>query len=302
MQSDTIDTSDTIQGFQISPQQKRLWSLSRHDEHAFHRAQCLVSIQGPLQTARLRTAIEQVVQRHEILRTSFSSLQGMTIPLQVIHDSGDFKFIEYDKAASIEKLWNETRQAPFDVEQNGQLQISLITLAEDKHLLLVSLPSIYADADGLHNLVADIGCCYDVQGEALDDGPMQYADVSEWQNELLHAENREPGRVYWRKQDLSSLTTLTLPYECKASETTDVAPQLVSHTLSPVHLQKIEALANKYETSTSVVLLTCWHILLARLTERTSIVIGTALNGRKYEEMETALGLLTKYVPVECHL
>ncbi|HXC70887.1 MAG TPA: amino acid adenylation domain-containing protein, partial [Pyrinomonadaceae bacterium] len=302
MQSDTIDTSDTIQGFQISPQQKRLWSLSRHDEHAFHRAQCLVSIQGPLQTARLRTAIEQVVQRHEILRTSFSSLQGMTIPLQVIHDSGDFKFIEYDKAASIEKLWNETRQAPFDVEQNGQLQISLITLAEDKHLLLASLPSIYADADGLHNLVADIGRCYDVQGEALGDGPMQYADVSEWQNELLHAENREPGRMYWRKQDLSSLTTLTLPYECKASETTDVAPQLVSHTLSPVHLQKIEALANKYETSTSVVLLTCWHILLARLTERTSIVIGTALNGRKYEEMKTALGLLTKYVPVESHL
>jgi amino acid adenylation domain-containing protein/FkbM family methyltransferase len=294
--------SDTIQGFQLSPQQKRLWSLTRHDEHQLYHAQCLVLIEGRLEAARLRAAIAQMVQRHEILRTSFTSLQGMTIPLQVIHDSAHFKFIQYEKQ-DIEKLWQETQQAPFDVQENGQLQISLIALAEDKHLLLISLPAIYADADGLHNLVAEISRCYDavIQGEAPDDEPMQYADISEWQNELLHAENREPGRMYWRKQDISSLTTLRLPYERKAPEATDVTPQSISHDLNSVQLQKIEALANKYETSTSVLLLTCWHILLARLTARTSIVIGTALNGRKYEEMKTALGLLTRYVPIECH-
>jgi amino acid adenylation domain-containing protein len=304
--------SDVIQGFRLSPQQKRLWSLQRDGKDQPYRAQCAVMIRGRLENAHMRIAIEQAVRGQEILRTSFRRLPGMTIPLQVIGESCRFQLTHYDwqelspedRATSLDKLWNEAQQAPFDLEQNGQLQLWLAGLGKEEHTLIVSLPAMYADAAGLCNLVAEISRCYEasIHGKTLADAPMQYADISEWQNELLEVEDGDAGRTYWHQQDISSIATFKLPYQREVYETGRAPSQLLSHTLSPILVQRIEALVGKYETSASVVLLTCWHILLGRLTARTSTVIGTALNGRKHKVLEGALGLLTKYLPIECAL
>src|SRR6185436_21026905 len=119
--------SDMIQGFRLSPQQKRLWSLQRYDEDEPYRAQCTVLIRGRLENTHVKIALEQAVSRQEILRTSFRRLPGMTIPLQVIGESCQFQLTQYewqelsadDQATGLEKLWKEALQAPFDLERNG---------------------------------------------------------------------------------------------------------------------------------------------------------------------------------------
>src|SRR5581483_1970890 len=77
-----------IEGFQLSPQQRHLWTLLQGKWDHPYCIQSRVSIEGPLQRAALEAAVQQVVARHEILRTTFQQVGGMSLPVQVIHDSG----------------------------------------------------------------------------------------------------------------------------------------------------------------------------------------------------------------------
>ena len=88
--------AEIIEGLRLSPQQRRVWSLERQDVDSPYRIQCAVRIDGGLDVERLEAAIEEVVRRQEILRTTFRSLPGMTIPLQVIDGDNCPRLMVYD--------------------------------------------------------------------------------------------------------------------------------------------------------------------------------------------------------------
>jgi hypothetical protein len=106
---------EIIEGFRLSPQQKHLWLLQQRDSHVPYRVRCAVLIEGGLNTEVLEVALGKVVKRHEILRTCFDSLEGVSIPLQVItdgglklvneHDLSDLNFVEQE--AKIEALFRD---------------------------------------------------------------------------------------------------------------------------------------------------------------------------------------------------
>lgn len=215
MQNSSIEMAkETIEGYQLSPQQKYLWLLQQIDHSLPYRVQCAVLIEGSLNIENLKTALEKVVNRHEILRTTFKSLPGLTIPLQVIgegniswgcgHNLSNLTLQEQE--AKVEALFQELSQLPFNLEQGSVLHISLVILSPHKHIMLISLPALCADTVGMKNLVGEISRSYAavLQGKESDE-PLQYADIAEWQNELLEAEDRETARNYWRKQDISAM-------------------------------------------------------------------------------------------------
>src|ERR1051326_8798316 len=260
-----------IEGFRLSPQQRRLWLLQREEQQPYQ-TQCVVFLKGELDTQVLKTALTKVTERHEILRTNFRCLPGMSLPLQVVGED------------------------PSD----SPLQVSLIKLGVDEHELVLSLPALYSDITGLRNLVAKISSYYEsiLRGESLTDEPIQYADLSEWQTELLEADTAEAGKEYWRKQDPAGREALKLPYERETTETNFI-PQLVSLTVGDsTTTRKIEALVKKYETTAAVFLLSCWRVLLWRLTEQSQITIGTSFDGRNYQGLESAFGLFVRYLPI----
>lgn len=288
---------EQILGFPLSPQQKRLWLLQQ--ENQSYQAGCAILLQGNLQVEVLQAALQKVISRNEILRTSFHRPKGMKIPIQVIENhskvclqelslgNGDFPGIEEVFASSI-------------AQSDSFWQTQLIKLATNDYVLVISLPALCADRTTLKNLVAEISRCYAacLQGEELLDEPLQYANLAEWQNELLEAEDTKAGREYWQKQDISAIETFKLPWENSNLVKSDFHPKLLAFPID-YHLDKI---AEKYQVSVAVLLLTCWQILLWRLTEQSDIIIGVGRDGRKYEELKDALGLFTKYLPLHYHL
>jgi amino acid adenylation domain-containing protein len=296
----------TIDGFRLSPQQKRVWTLQQREHQPYH-TQCVLLLEGSLDVDALKAALAQVVERHEILRTSFRRLPGMSLPLQVVEQDCRFLINEYapeetvadEPLAMIDGLLEEARYAASDLLHGAQLQVWLVRLKIDEHVLALSLPAMYNDTTGLRNLVAEISRYYDaiIHSEPLTDEVMQYIDISEWQNELLEAETAEAGRAYWRKQDLSGLQNLKLPYQHEAIET-DFIPQFISVTIDAASTKQIEALVDGCETTASIFLLTCWQVLLWRLTAQPLLSIGIASDGRNYQGLESALGLFAKYLPV----
>lgn len=299
--------NQVIHGFQLSPQQKHLWLLQQANNSLAYYSFTAVEITGNLKIETLKTALKTIVNRHQILCTSFRCLPGMTIPLQVIENGSDLLIKEHDFSSiphetqnnTVELLIESIKQQKFDLEKPS-LQISLVILSESRYVLLLKLPALYADRTSLNNLLTEIAHAY--TGNLYDDEPVQYIVFSDWQNELLESEEAEIGRKYWQEKDINHIFKLKLPNENFLSGKTEFKPQIFTQIIPPQIVAKINAIAEKFNTTESSLLLTCWQTLLWRLTNVSNMVIGTHCDGRSEEELQEMLGLFAKYVPVDCHL
>ncbi|MEN3329189.1 MAG: hypothetical protein V7638_3996 [Acidobacteriota bacterium] len=173
-----------IEGFRLSPQQQRLWLLSKQDRAERYGARCAFMLDGELDVQRLQRSLKDVVARHEILRTHLEMFPGMKLPLQVIDD-----------------------------DVTG-IDMELKPVAPNKHLLSFNLAGFCADRPSLRNLMKDLAHSY---AGKIQEEPMQYADFAGWQNELLESAEAEVGKLYWRQRDLSESAALKLPYERSSS-------------------------------------------------------------------------------------
>ena len=301
---------EIIGGFRLSPQQKRLWLLKEAaSDQAFY-SHCVVSIKGESKPELLKAAIRQVFARHEILRTTFCRVPGMTIPLQVINGVCDPVISEYDLShlspdsqhTQFEAIVRQLNQEAFLFERGPLFRLSLVGLSPDERALVVVAPPLCLDARGLQNFVRELGLCYELSlnGGQRQDEPVQYADVAEWLNECLEADDPSVAQDYWRNQELLDHIVLELPLSARACEARSFNPQTVCISINPETTSAIESVALKYEASTETFLWACWQVLLHRLSGQLKIVVGTAFDGRNYAELEETIGPLAKYLPVSC--
>jgi amino acid adenylation domain-containing protein len=298
----------TLEGFRLSPQQKHLWLLQQ--DSLAYRASCAIQIEGNLNVQALKSALNQIVDRHESLRTTFHRQPGIKIPIQVIAESGTLSWNQVnlkelnfqEQSAYIEQLFQEAGNFHFKSKPESILHSSLLTLSDNQHILLITLPALCADSWTLKNLVKEISQTYQAyfKGENLsDEEPVQYIQFSEWQNELLEDEDAETGKAYWRNQ---TFPNLALPFEAQPQSSERFEPEVYTVKIHPDVAAKLDAIATLYNASLSEVLFACWYTLLWRLTGQSDIAVSTVYSGRKYEELHEILGLLAKWLPVRCSL
>jgi amino acid adenylation domain-containing protein/non-ribosomal peptide synthase protein (TIGR01720 family) len=298
----------SIEGFQISPQQKRLWLLQQEANNQPYRVQCAVLVEGKIEHSILEKAIHNVWTKYEILRTSFPTLAGMAVPLQVIGEEASIKFNYYDwqnldteiQQINIEALFQDYNKLYFDLKEGFTSQIDVIKKPENQYLLLIAISTICADRISLHNLLHDISVAYDtyLQEHKLEDTPLQYADIAAWQNELLIGEEAEIAQEYWLNQKVSNSLINKLPNEKKVNQKPRFEPKVISINFDSAITNNIAAIAQKQTVDISTVLMACWQILLWRLTNKSEPFLGWCSDGRNYEELQSAVGLLTKSLPI----
>ena len=168
-----IPENEVIEGFRLAPQQARLWTMPSGAEA--YRAQAAWLLNGALDASRLQRALREVVQRHEILRTTFASLPGVQYPVQVIGEDASFLHREvlvdeihnlteaamaHRFMAEIERALREEAQSVFDYQQGPPLRICLLTLTPRRHALIVTLPALCADGRTLRRLMEELGRSY----------------------------------------------------------------------------------------------------------------------------------------------
>jgi len=301
-------SQEIIEGYRLSPQQRRLWLLRQSDRSAL----CAVRIDGELHVEVLKEAVRQVVSQQESLRTTFKLLTGMTIPVQVISDESDIVFTSYDlghlsveeQDSRVKALLDELANRGKDYDQLTPLHCDLIGRSPNKHDLIISLPVARADVTSLQCLIRQIADAYETCSQAKESlriETMQYADFSEWQNEMLESENGLATQ-YWGQQSLSDLDTQKLPFENRSVSAGIFQPATVSVEISAATNARIKAIANDCNVSPSSFALAWWQTALSRLTGSSSIVVGVALDGRKFAELEEAIGLFSTFVPLRGNL
>ncbi|HKG15723.1 MAG TPA: amino acid adenylation domain-containing protein [Pyrinomonadaceae bacterium] len=299
---------ELIEGYRLSPQQQRLWKLQRGST-AF-RVLCAVKIEGALDPGVARRVVGRLFERHEILRASFRQLPGMGVPLQVFAggraaapDEIDLTGMGVaDQRAMLEELTRSIASRAFDYEAGPLASVSVVTLSETEHVLLLDASAMCADAWSLKNLAREFAETYaSVTGGGGDAGEVvQYADFSEWQHELLESEEAQAGREYWSRESARELPALRLPLERAARGAGGLVLESLRLKLDEDLLGRARRLADAHECELSTLLLACWHSLLWRLTGEPEIVVSNGFDGRKYEDLHGALGLFGKYLPVRC--
>jgi hypothetical protein len=282
-----------IEGFALSPQQKRLWLLQQGGSDYY--SQCTVLIEGELDKAALREALEKVVVRHEILRTTFHALPGVEIPIQAINGNAVF---DYREATEPEEVSLEDRHAAWKFDTGPLARFSLIALAQDRHVLVATLPSMCADAWSLRTLVRDLSRAYAASFDT-DDEVVQYADFSAWQTKLLESDEAVAAREYWREQSALLTPISNLPFEKSDDTASRFDPRSIALKITPDAAQKLFAIS---DVSAAEFLLACWQTLLWKLTGNSDIVTGFISNGRRFEPLQTALGLYARSIPLHTHL
>ena len=278
--------SSKREGFHLSPQQKNGWSFQ---QTAFN----VIRIDGPLQVQMLESAVNTVVERHEILRTTFHLAPGIKTPFQVISPEPQFSWQSIDLIEErIAEYIAHEREQPFDYFQGPLLRVTLIKQSEDRHLLLVMLPALCADSVTLANFVSEVSRAYASSLE--QDEPLQYADYAEWQLESLDAtdEQAAAGKDHWAGVASSPV----LPMQRRIVKSQEFAPSSVAVDVHRL-LEKIEALAGEQETSAATVLFAAWQAFVWRLTGSECAVFNLT-SGRKLEDLASAIGLYAKYLPI----
>jgi len=264
-----------LEGFSLSPQQRRLWLLGARPSGSPYRAECAIVIEGPIDAAAFAAALRIVAKRHEILRTDFRCLPEMALPVQVVSEEG------------------------------AALDAVLRPLSPESHLLLLSVPALCLDTESLAVLLRELRDGYAVcaYGEPVAEVKFQYADLSGWMNGLLRDDEAREEKHYWREKLVNpdALTRGRLPFEREIGAGTLAKPEYVATSLASAS-EAAGALAEALGVPLSAVLLACWQLFLHRITGNDEFLLGIASAGRTYDGLGDALGLFEKYLPLECRV
>jgi amino acid adenylation domain-containing protein len=285
----------------LSFAQQRLWFLHELEPStSAYNIPTAVRLTGRLNAAALEQTLGKLVERHESLRTSFSTRDGK--PVQVINSNGRFGWsvINLDALPESERIGEAQRRAaeearqPFDLARGPLLRATLMRLDEEDHVLVVTMHHIVSDGWSMGVLVREVAALY----KSFDEGtpaplsplPIQYADFAHWQRRWLTGDVLEKHLDYWKRQLGGDIPTLDL-----ATDRPRPAVQSfrgASYTaVYPASLSKaLNALCQREGVTLFMLLLAAFKALLQRYTGQEDIIVGAPIANRNRVEIENLIG------------
>jgi len=309
--SDAIPRRGQVGPTPVSYAQERLWFLDRLEPgSAAYNIPAVVRWRGGLRVPVLAAALNEIVRRHEALRTTFAAADGgegrvvqrvasrLVLPLPWI----DLTVLgAADRTAERERLAAFEARRPFDLERGPLLRACLLRLEgagegeEEEHVLLATLHHIVSDgwSQGLlcEELTALYGAFAAGRPSPLPALSIQYPDFAAWQRDWLRGEVLAGQLAYWRRQLAGAPAVLPLPTDRPRPALQGFAGERQRMRLSPSLAMAVAALSRQEGASPFMTLLAAFQALLCRLTGEEDLPVGTPVAGRGRVETERLIGL-----------
>src|SRR5215203_119010 len=285
----------------LSFAQQRLWFLHQlePDSIAYNMPTAL-RLTGRLDTDALEWGINEVIRRHESLRTTFRLVDNQ--PVQVIAEQLTLKMPIVDlqnlpaeeREAEVMRLATEEVQQLFDLETGPLVRARLLTLNAEECVLIFTMHHIISDGWSMGVLVNEMAALYrsyvDAQPSPLAELPVQYADFAEWQREWLTKENLERQLQYWKQQLGGELPVLELPTDRVRPPRQSFRGAVRRFAFSEELSTAIKSLGRQEGATLFMILLAAFQSELHRYTNQTDILVGTAIANRNRAEIEGLIG------------
>ena len=247
----------------------------------------------------MRRALNEIVRRHESLRTSFSSADGE--PLQVIHPELEIALPvvdltglpEAEREGEMMRMALEEAQRAFDLSEAPLLRATLLRLRQDSFLFLLTVHHIVVDGWSLQIFSDELTRLYEAfrqgQPSPLPDLTVQYSDYVQWQRKSLQSEEIQRQLAYWKRR-LENVPALALPSDRPPLAVPSYRGARRFISVSQSLMRRLDALSRRAGTTLFVTLLTAIQTLFHRYTGQPEIVLGTPVVGRTRAEAEGLIG------------
>jgi amino acid adenylation domain-containing protein len=281
--------------------QHRLWFMEQlRPGNLAYNISSAARLSGRLDARAFARALDEVVRRHEVLRTTFSAHDAIPVQVVMPHqpsnlEAEDFSGVdEGSRENEIKRVLAEESQRPFDLSRDALFRVRLLRFSTEDHALLLTLHHIISDEWSTAVFMRELTALYSAfsRGEAspLPELPIQYADYAIWQRERLQGEVLERQHQYWREKLSGELPMLELPTDNPRPPMQSFAGAREILVLPQGLTQRLNALAKEEEATSFMTMLAAFKALLARYTGQTDIIVGTPIANRSSVETEKLIG------------
>ncbi|MBC3271247.1 amino acid adenylation domain-containing protein [Pseudomonas sp. SWRI81] len=285
----------------LSFSQQRFWFLAQMEgANTAYNIPIALRLRGALDDVALQRALARIVARHETLRSRFAPLDGDAQVLIAPVDSGLVLRLEdlrhHPQAQeALQALIQGEASGPFDLLDDPLIRGRLVRLADDHHVLLLTLHHIISDGWSMGVLTRELMALYQAFSQGEDDPlpplTLQYSDYAVWQRRWLSGEVLQRQSEYWQRTLRDVPALLTLPTDRPRPAQQDYAGSSIALQLDARLSAGLKALSQRHGATLYMTLLGAWALLLGRLSGQTDVVIGSPVANRNRAEVEGMIGL-----------
>jgi amino acid adenylation domain-containing protein len=280
--------------------QQRIWFIDQLGvaKTSIHRP-TLIRFSGALDVDVLRRVLQEIVRRHESLRTVFTAVDGelwqtvhkeVKLPWDVVDC---LKMPESERAEFLNKQFRDRARQPFDLSSGPLIRAAVFCTGENEHLLALNFHHIVFDGWSEQVLFRELRALYagfaTGQSSPLPDLEVQYGDFAEWQCGQYTRERLESHLDYWANR-LTGVPPLQLPLDSARPETPSFQGSSINANIPAEVVRRLQQLAKEQNATLFMVLLAAYKALLCRLTGQTDIAVACPVVGRQRSEVETLIG------------
>jgi fengycin family lipopeptide synthetase B len=285
----------------LSFSQQRLWFLAELEpDNPFYNVSAVVNLKGKLNFDALQASLQEIINRHEILRCNFQTIEDN--PVAFIHHTKTLLFPIFDisqlpinqQKAEVKKLASQEAKQPFDLSSDLLLRAKLLRRNPEEHILLFTMHHIVSDGWSIGVLIHELATLYktfcDSKNSSLPELPIQYGDFAIWQQKYLQGETLTTQKNYWKRQLGGSLPVLQLPTDYPRPAVQSYKGKNYSFTVSKSLTTALKTVSQQAGATLFMTLLTAFKILLYRYSQQDDIIIGTAIANRNLPQIEKLIG------------
>ncbi|NOZ55918.1 MAG: amino acid adenylation domain-containing protein [Calditrichaeota bacterium] len=299
--------------FPLSYAQRRLWFLQQLEPGSTaYNIPAAIRLRGKLDQKALIRALEEIVRRHEVLRTVFATVNGE--PVQIVKRDAKLPFSSIDlsqvpdaeREKELRRVLEETGQTVFDLSKGPLFLANLIRLGEDEHVLHILMHHIVSDGWSVGVFINEFSALYEAflhgKPNPLPPLPIQYADFAVWQKKRLESEVKEKELKFWREKLGGELPVLELPTDRPRPAVKSYRGDHRRLTLPAELLDKVRELSRTHGTTMFMSLLAGFYALLHRYTHQDDICVGTPIANRTRAETEGLIGFFVNTLVLRLQL
>ncbi|TCP59139.1 amino acid adenylation domain-containing protein [Tumebacillus sp. BK434] len=286
----------------LSFSQERMWFVEQLEPGtSAYNMPGAIRLHGRLNQAALEQSVQEIIRRHETLRTRFTESDGQ--PKQHIAAELNFviPFLDLEQVMSdsreqaLQQAIHAESRRPFDLAAGPLLRMQLVRLAAEEHVLLLTMHHIVSDGWSTGVLLRELGALYEAFDRGvpspLPDLEIQYADYAHWerawmQGDVLHTQLR-----YWKEQLAGELPVLQLPLDRPRPALRTYRGATESFVIQAGLFRKLQTLTRREGASLYMTLLAAFKSLLARYTGQEDVIVGSPVAGRLRQETEPLIGV-----------
>ena len=296
----------------VSIGQEQIWFIDQLEPNtALYNIPFDLRIRGSLDERALEEAIARLAARHEVLRTSFVSVEGSARAVVDDDPRVEMPVVDISHLPAGERraeglsLWEEEAARPFDLSRGPLFRTKLLRLAADDHVLLMTIHHIIYDGWTPSIIQGELAALYDETANGRPAGlpelPIQYADYADWQRRWANSDAMTRELDYWRRH-LEGAPMLDLPTDHARPMAQTYRGEMITFELDDVLVDSLRALSRSQGVTLFTTMTAAICILMQRYSGQDDIVIGTPTSGRKRADIRGLIGYFNNMLPIRCDL